>query len=85
VLGEPQQIGGKIVAPAKQIIKQNDGGNREINVGFYDRHEEKKPHGPPHTHWHYNGLAKLQLLNKKDGKIVAKSDKEGYCLADSIE
>lgn len=82
VLGEPQQIGGKTRAPAKQIIPQDDGGQREVDVGFYDRHEEQHgDHG--HIHWHYNGLATLELVTK-DGKKVNESNKEGYCLADSF-
>jgi hypothetical protein len=85
MLGDPQQIDGKTRVPAKQIITKDDGGRREVDdIGFYDRHEEKEPDGHTHVHWHYNGLAKLELVNKKDGKIVSKSDKEGYCLADTI-
>jgi len=78
-LGAPQDDGGRTVAPAKQRIFNDEGGYREIDVGFFERHQE-----PDHVHWHYAGLASMELVNK-DGKVVATSKKEGYCLADSFQ
>jgi len=80
ILGQPlpPDENGKVVAPAKQRIFSHDGGYRDQDVGFYERHEE-----PDMVHWHYDGLASMDLVNK-DGKVVATSEKEGYCLADSF-
>jgi Lysyl oxidase len=78
ILGEPQNDGGKIVAPAKQRIFSNDNRYSDKDVGVFERHEE-----PGHVHWHYEGLASMDLVNK-DGQVVATSKKEGYCLADSF-
>ncbi len=36
------------------------------------------------VHWHYEGLASMDLVDK-DGKVISKSDKEGYCLADCFD
>jgi hypothetical protein len=82
VLGDPRKIDGKTIAPGKQIIKQDDGGFREVDVGFFEEYEHKESNGHTHIHWHYKDLARLELVNKKDGQTVAKSDKEGYCVAD---
>jgi Lysyl oxidase len=82
VLGDPQKIDGKTVAPGKQIIKQDDGGQREVDIGFFEEYEHEEIAGMSHIHWHYKDLARLELVNKKDGQTVAKSDKEGYCVAD---
>ena len=83
VLGNPHEKNGRIYAPAKQIIKQDDGGTREIDVGFFERHEEQEVPGHVHVHWHYPGLASLDLVSK-DGLIAASSEKEGYCVIDSF-
>ncbi len=87
VLGDPQERDGKIVAPAKQIIKMNNGESR-VDVGFFERHEESDNHKEPgevehtHVHWHYNGFASVHLIDQ-NGKIVASSNKKGYCVVDS--
>jgi hypothetical protein len=80
ILGEPlpPDGNGKIVAPAKQRIFTDDGGYKDKDVGFFERHEE-----PDMVHWHYEGLASMDLVNK-DGQALATSEKEGYCLADSF-
>lgn len=83
-LGEPETTDNKTRSPAKQIITQEDGGKSEINVGYFDKHVEQEPGGHTHTHWHYSNLASLDLINN-DGKIVASSDKEGYCVIDSFK
>jgi Lysyl oxidase len=80
ILGEPQNSNGRVVAPAKQRIRRDDGEDRFEDVGFFERHVEGEG---GHIHWHYSGLASLDLLNK-DGQLVASSQKDGYCLADSF-
>jgi hypothetical protein len=83
VLGELQQIDGKTFASAKQIIKQDDGETREVDVGLFERNEEQDGSGHSHVHWHYPNLASLALVNES-GEIVASSKKEGYCVIDSF-
>ena len=80
ILGQqlPPDKDGKVLAPAKQRIYSNDGKNRDENVGFFERHDE-----PGMVHWHYDGLASMELV-EKNGNVIRKSDKEGYCLADSF-
>jgi len=82
VLGDPQKIEGKTVATGKQIIKQDGGGYREVDVGFFEEYEHEELPGMTHIHWHFKDLARLELVNKKDGQTAAKSDKKGYCVAD---
>lgn len=72
-LGTPQEVNGRTVAPAKQRIFNDKGGYREIDVGFFGQHVE----GPNMIHWHYAGLASMELVDK-DGKVVAASDKEAF-------
>lgn len=80
VLGDPRQDGkGKTVAPATQRIFNDVGEYREKDVGVFERHEEEQGH----FHWHYADLAKMELLNN-EGIVVNKSNKEGYCLADTF-
>jgi hypothetical protein len=80
ILGQqlPPDENGKVLAPAKQRIFSNDGKYRDEDVGFFERHDE-----PDMVHWHYEGLASMDLVDK-DGKVISTSDKEGYCLADSF-
>ena len=79
VLGDPQDIEGRTVASAKQIIKQDDGSHREVDVGLFERIKGLDNH----YHWHYRNLASLDLVDK-NGAIVASSKKDGYCVIDSF-
>lgn len=83
VLGEPQEIGGRTVAYAKQIIKQDNGSHREAEVGLFERHKGLDDLGNVHYHWHYKDLASLDLVDK-NGVTAASSKKEGYCVIDSF-
>jgi lysyl oxidase len=77
ILGDPK-LDPKGRAPAKQRILNDNNGYKEVDVGFFERHEK-----PDHVHWHYDDLASMEIVNK-DGQVVATSDKEGYCLTDSF-
>jgi hypothetical protein len=78
ILGKPQGKGKKIIAPATQRIFNDENGYTDTDVGFFERHDELG-----HVHWHYGGLASMDLVNG-NGQIKATSKKEGYCLADSF-
>lgn len=84
ILGTPETTDGKTRSPAKQIITQEGGAEMEIPIGYFDKHVEQEPGGHTHTHWHYARLASLDLIDQ-DGKIVASSNKEGYCVIDSFK
>jgi hypothetical protein len=83
ILGDSQQIDGKTFAPAKQIIKQENGETRELDVGLFERYEEQDSVGHGHVHWHYKDLASLRLVDE-NGQEVARSTKPGYCVIDSF-
>lgn len=83
ILGDPQQIDGKTFAPAKQIIKQDNGETRELDIGLFERYEEQDSVGHGHVHWHYKDLASLVLVDE-NGLEVARSNKPGYCVIDSF-
>src|SRR5437763_16821699 len=67
ILGDqlPPDKDGKVLAPAKQRIFSHDGNYRDKDIGFFERHDE-----PDHVHWHYEGLASMDLVDK-DGKVIA--------------
>jgi Lysyl oxidase len=83
ILGDQQELEGRTVASAKQIIKQDDGTHREVDVGLFERHKGLDDLGHVHYHWHYRNLASLDLVDK-NGVIVASSKKDGYCVIDSF-
>jgi hypothetical protein len=84
ILGDIVEKNGKTVAPAIQRIYKDDGNYEEKDVGFFEQHEEVDRFGMKMIHWHYEGIASMQLLNR-DGDMVSESGKEGYCLADSFQ
>jgi len=83
VIGEPEQIDGKTVAPGKQIIKQENGETREIDIGYFDQHVEEDGSGHSHVHWQYKDLASMVLVDENEEE-VARSKKPGYCVIDSF-
>jgi hypothetical protein len=83
VLGDPETLGDRVVARAKQIIRHQDNTVKEIDVGYFEKYVEQLPDGHSHTHWHYKDLASLDLVDR-EGKVVASSDKPGYCVIDSF-
>jgi len=83
VLGKEQTGNdGKNIAPAKQKIRESDGNEVYVDVGYFIQHIENTG-TETHFHWHYNGIASLELVDK-NGKVIASSKKEGYCLADTF-
>lgn len=84
ILGEQQKDpNGTIVAPGIQRLFCDDGSYKEEDVGLFERHEHNI-FGHIHIHWHYRGLASLDLVDH-NGKIIGSSRKPGYCLADSFK
>jgi hypothetical protein len=81
ILGDEKTENGETIAPAKQRIYREDGEFREVDVGFVEKHIHQDHGGHDHPHWHYNGLATLELLDQED-RVVATSNKEGYCVVD---
>jgi hypothetical protein len=81
ILGDEKTENGETIAPAKQRIYRDNGEFREVDVGFVEKHMHQDHGGHDFPHWHYNGLATLELLDQED-LVVAKSDKEGYCVVD---
>lgn len=78
ILGDVKKENGKTIASAKQRIFNEDCQFRDVDVGFFELHEQI---GHGEAHWHYHGLASLDLLDE-DGQIVASSKKEDYCVVD---
>lgn len=78
VLGDIQNEDGRQVAPAKQLIYDEHQTPKEVDVGFFELHIDEEHH---HRHWHYEGLASLDLVNEDDS-VVASSKKDGYCVID---
>jgi hypothetical protein len=69
---------GKQTAPANQVIYDEHGGTREVGVGEFELHIHEEH---DMRHWHYDGLASLDLVNDDD-LIVERSKKDGYCVID---
>jgi hypothetical protein len=81
-LGAIKKENGKEIAPAKQKIFNENGQFREVDVGYFELHRHEHPGAPhDHPHWHYDGLASLELVDEV-GQIVAKSGKDSYCVVD---
>jgi hypothetical protein len=76
ILGDVKSENGEKIAPAKQRIFNDNGEFRDVDVGYFKLHEELG-----HHHWHYKGLASLELLNK-DSEVAAYSKKDSYCVVD---
>ena len=84
ILGEQQKCpDGRIVAAGTQRLFSDDGSYKEEDIGFFERHEHTLL-GHTHVHWHYRGLASLDLVNN-NGQVIASSRKEGYCVLDSFK
>lgn len=81
LLGDEITQSGETIAPAKQRIYRENGEFREVDVGFVEKHLHQDHGGHDHPHWHYKGLATLELLDQED-RVVATSEKEGYCIVD---
>jgi hypothetical protein len=80
ILGDEKSQNGKIIAPAKQRIYKDNGEFREVDVGYFEKHIHR--HGPhEHPHWHYSGLASLDLIDN-EGHVVANCKKTDYCVVD---
>jgi hypothetical protein len=83
ILGKEQiDKDGNTIAPAKQKIYEDDGSEKYKDVGFFTKHIESDEI-ENHVHWHYKDIASLELVDK-NGKVVASSKKDGYCLADTF-
>ena len=81
ILGEQRNDpNGRIVAPGIQRLFRDDGSYKEEDVGLFERHEHVVA-GHTHIHWHYRGLASLDLINH-NGQVITSSRKAGYCVAD---
>ena len=80
ILGEGRTENGKTIAPATQRIYKDNGEFEEKDVGFFEQHEEIDRFGERMIHWHYDGIASLELV-KENGDKVSESEKDGYCLA----
>jgi hypothetical protein len=81
ILGDVIEINGKKFAPAKQRIFNDDDSFTDVDVGNFEMHIEPE-HDQPH--WHYEGLAKLELFDDK-GTKVKEGDKDSYCVADTFK
>lgn len=81
ILGEEETENGETTSPAKQRIYQDNGVFRDVDVGYLEKHMHQGHMGPPMAHWHYDGLASLDLLDQ-EGHIVESSKKDGYCIVD---
>lgn len=81
ILGNEETENGETIAPAKQRIYQENGEFRDVDVGYLEKHMHEGHMGPPMPHWHYDGLASLDLLDQ-EGQIVESSRKNGYCIVD---
>jgi Lysyl oxidase len=81
ILGDEKSQNGETIAPAKQRIYKDNGEFRDVDVGYFEKHIHQHPGGHDHPHWHYDGLATLDLLDNND-RIVATSKKTSYCVVD---
>jgi len=81
ILGDEKTENGETFAPAKQRIYRDNGEFREVDVGFVEKHIHQDHGGHDHPHWHFDGLATLELVDQED-HVVAESKKDGYCIVD---
>jgi hypothetical protein len=84
ILGDEKNQNGEIIAPAKQRVYKDNGEFREVDVGYFEKHMHEDSGGTGghnHPHWHYAGLASLDLLDKED-HVVASCKKTSYCVVD---
>jgi hypothetical protein len=81
ILGEEQSENGEIIAPAKQRIYKDNGEFREVDVGYFEKHIHQEIGGHDHPHWHYGGLASLDLVDNEN-HVVASCKKTSYCVVD---
>lgn len=77
VRGTRSRRARKQVMRADQIVKSDDGRSRIVKgVSRW-----KYIANPDHSHWHYQGFDAFRLATL-DGRTVAKSPKQGFCLGD---
>ena len=76
ILGNIENRNGKKVAAAKQRIYYDNNTFQYIDVGYFEEHIEI---GHEHPHWHYNGIASIELLDL-DNNIVMNSKKIHFVL-----
>ncbi len=81
ILGDEETENGEIIASARQRIYQDNGEFREVDVGFVEKHIHQGHAGHDQPHWHYDGLASLDLLDEEN-RVIARSQKTGYCVVD---
>ena len=81
ILGNIENRNGKKVAAAKQRIYYDNNTFQYIDVGYFEEHIEI---GHEHPHWHYNGIASIELLDL-DNNIVMNSKKNSFCVADEFK
>jgi len=81
VIGNESVRNGERVAPAIQWVFNTEGGHREHNAGEFVFHTEEDGH----SHWHLRDFEGFDLLNDEGNKVVASSDKEGFCMVDSFK
>jgi hypothetical protein len=81
LLGQEKTQNGQTIAPAKQRIYKDNGEFRDVDVGYFEKHIHQDPGSHEHVHWHYDGLATLDLLDSS-GQVVGLSPKASYCVVD---
>jgi hypothetical protein len=76
ILGDIEEGEEGKIAPAKQRIFNDSGEYREVDVGYFEYHLSVD-----HIHWHYDGLASLDLFDNTD-QWVGKYEKDSHCVVD---
>jgi hypothetical protein len=80
IIGDEKIDNGQRVASATQRIYNTDNGFRDRDAGQFVFHTD--PDG--HNHWHFKGFELFELLDEDGRKILAKGNKEGFCMVDSF-
>lgn len=79
-IGDEKTENGERVASAIQRIYNTDGGFRECDIGQFEFHTSSDGH----NHWHFKGFELFELLSEDGKNVLAKGNKEGFCMVDSF-
>jgi Lysyl oxidase len=54
-----------------------------VDTAFRDRLAGCMHHHPAHDHWHFKGFAGYSLVNRRNGRTVASTNKVSFCALDT--
>jgi hypothetical protein len=77
----PQNSAGSETTVAFQRVYTHDGTGKKWSLA-YEKEIGTFVFHPAHNHWHLEGFARYDLLNR-NGKVVRSSRKVSFCLVDS--